>query len=310
MLSFDSLSATMRYALRLCRVYAQYERPLVFLGPIGSGKTTLAREAHAASGRSGKLVTVSAGELTETHYADRLFGHVAGAYTGAVGARAGAFAEAADGTLLLDDLALAPEPAQAAILRVIESGRFRPVGSSEDEISTARISFASTVSPHELVQRGDLLPDLHSRLGEFVVEVPPLRDREGEVLALAETLADRFLDEHDEETTVALTPEVRTLLTAYHWPFNIRELRSVVERAAVHAIAESDADEAVVSLRPPHLPERFHRLDELDAPSSRPKLTRALVEHVVREAGGNQSEAARRLGVHRNTVARYLKGDR
>lgn len=111
-------SPAIRHALELCHLYARVDRPIVFVGPIGAGKTTIARETHRLSKRSGDFVSVSAGELTENLYPDTLWGHEVGAYTGAVKARQGAYAQASDGTLLLDDLALmAQRVARASIRR-------------------------------------------------------------------------------------------------------------------------------------------------------------------------------------------------
>ena len=129
-------------------------RPVVLVGPVGAGKTTLARRLHERSGRPGPLICISAGELTQNLYGDSLFGHVSGAFTGARGSRKGAFTEARRGTLLLDDLAVMRPEVQAAVLRVLESGRFRPLGGAEDEVADCRIVFASTERPGDLVRTG------------------------------------------------------------------------------------------------------------------------------------------------------------
>ena len=291
----------MRLALELCGVYSRFNRPIVLHGPVGSGKTTLARSIHQQARPSKPFVSISAGELVETLYADTLFGHASGAYTGASAARDGALREAAAGTLLLDDLALMPVVAQAAILRVMESSRFRPLGARRDEMASCRWVFATTEDPLELVAEGRLLQDLASRLGEFKVRVPALRERSEDVLSLAAHFGGAFLAEHVIEARFVMADEVQRLLVDYSWPGNVRELRAVVERAAAHAGVNQDE----VVVRPPHLPERIRSFDpEVDR---RVRLNAELVHRVLDEVQGNRSEAARRLGVHRNTIGRYLK---
>jgi DNA-binding NtrC family response regulator len=298
---WDSLAPEARHALELARLYAGLNRTVVIVGAVGVGKTFLAREIHRASARVGELVEVSAGELTESLFADTLFGHVAGAFTGASSMRRGAIAEAADGSLLLDDLAIMPRVVQSAVLRVIESRRYRPLGGKRDKAATCRLVLASTEDPRTLAEKGDLLPDLASRLGEFVVRLPPLRARRADIVALARRAGEEMLREHGFRGDLALSDEVRVLLEAYRWPYNVRELKSVMERAVVHA---GMSHESVV-IRPVHLPERVR--NSLSASDPKTSLTVELVESVLRRVGGNQSEAARRLGVHRNTIARYVR---
>jgi DNA-binding NtrC family response regulator len=284
------------------RLYARFNRNVVFVGPVGAGKTTLAREVFEAANCSGRFVSVGCGELGETLYTDTLFGHLRGAYTGAGSSRDGALRGASDGVLLLDDLVLMPIAAQAAILRVIETGRYRPLGSARDELATCRILFASTVAPHELVASGRLLQDLASRLGEFIVQVPPLRARREDILSIAQEFAASLLREHRVHATVAWDEKVVEILRSYDWPGNVRELRSVVERAVVHA----GTTDGVARVTLAHLPERIRRFDPSES-TQKAELTANLIQRVVMDAGGNQCEAARRLGVHRNTIGRYLR---
>jgi DNA-binding NtrC family response regulator len=202
---------------------------------------------------------------------------------------------------LLDDLALMPTAAQAALLRVLESRRFRPLGGLRDEIAACRILFATTEEPRELVTEGRILPDLASRLGEFIVAVPALRDRKEDIVPLAEAAARQFLHEHGIRADIRFSEDAIALLQAFDWPTNVRELRAVAERAVVHAGAVN----GLVTVRAAHLPERIRLFDGSGAAT--PKLTLELVEYAIRQSRGNRSEAARRLGVHRNTIAKYCQ---
>jgi DNA-binding NtrC family response regulator len=290
----------MRHVLEQCDLFARVKRPLVLVGPIGVGKTTLAREVHRRSGRTGELVLISTGELTETLQSDRLFGHVQGAFTGADKSRKGAFAEAAGGTLLLDDLALIPRLTQDRILRVLESAMYRPLGASRDEQADCRMILASTKEPADLVEEGHLLPDLASRLGGFIVLVPPLRERRLDIVPLAEHAGRRMVLEHGHSGTVSFSDEARALLENYPWKWNVRELLGVVERAV--AVAGMDQERIVV--------QRAHLPRELRTPSPRRRpedVTPQIVYRAVRNAGGNKSLAARQIGVHRNTINRKLE---
>ncbi len=288
-------------ARRMAKSYSRLSRPVVLVGPVGSGKTTLAREIHAWSGRSGDCVSVSAGELTEALYADALLGHVGGAFTGARGDRKGAFELARGGTLLLDDVAFMPSVAQAAILRAVEDRCVRPLGASRDVPITCREVYAMTEEPQNLCDRGALLPDLRSRMGEFVIRLPSLRDRVAEIPILFERYATSFAREHFLGTCPQLSHGAARALSDYSWPGNLRELKGVAERAALHALAE---DRREVLLR--HLP---CRIVERRAESTPRRLTTELARFALEAADGNKSKAAEALGVHRNTLSRYLRAE-
>lgn len=297
----SSRSEAIRYSLDLCDLYARVRRPVLFVGPVGSGKTSLAKRVHDRSGRPGRFVPVSAGELSETLFEDALFGHAVGAYTGAKGVREGALREASAGTLLIDDLALLSTRVQAAVLRVLESGRFRPLGAKRDEVADCRILFASTVRPAALTRSGRLLPDMASRLGELVVDVPPLAGRVADIPSIASGAAHEFLREHGASGEVSFTPAAHRALREYPWPGNVRELKGVVERGVIHAGMHQHR--VVVDVV--HLPDKIRQPRRVERSGS--ELTLGLVEAAVRRAGGNKSEAARQLGVHRNTILRVLR---
>jgi len=291
----------MRVAIERCDLYAAVARPVLFVGPIGAGKTTLARRLHSSSGRTGRFVAVTSGEASESMYRDTLFGHRRGAFTGASADRAGAIERALEGTLLLDDIAFLPHEAQIALLRVLEERRFYPIGAERQREVRCRFAFASTVSLTSLIDDGHLIPDLSSRLGEFVVRVPGLAERRTEIPVIARRFAAEFRVEHGEEPHVDFSDDALKLLQAYCWPTNVRGLKNVVERAVVHA----GLREPIPVVDAIHLPDRIVSFEPTQEESA--KLTRALVARALADAAGNQTEAARRLGVHRNTVARWAR---
>lgn len=298
-------SPRMRVAYGLCALYAQAKRPVVFVGSVGAGKTRLAYHIHRLSKRPGKFVSVSAGEVAESLYHDALFGHQPGAFTGANRPKDGSFELAKNGTLFLDDLAYFPKIAQSAVLRVLEDRRFLPLGAVKDRPITCRELFATTKSLVDLERDGQLLPDLRSRMGELIIRVPSLAERPEEIIPIADHLARGFLKEHAYgQTRFEISAAAAELMIRYPWPTNIRELKGVVERAILHA---GPGKNGIVIL-PDHLPGRFLKEWSFSREDSSNRLSRDLVRQIVRDVGGNRAEAARQLGVHRNTVARYLKG--
>jgi DNA-binding NtrC family response regulator len=168
----EGVGLAMRIALERCRLYATVKRPVLLVGPVGAGKTTIARRLHQESGRVGDLVPLTSAESSVEMFRDALFGHTRGAFTGAQAERRGALARASEGTLLLDDLPFLEVEAQAALLRTLEDRAFRPIGSDRDLPVTCRFLFASTLSIEALVEDRGFLPDLASRIGDFVIPVP------------------------------------------------------------------------------------------------------------------------------------------
>jgi DNA-binding NtrC family response regulator len=296
-------SSAMRRALDLCWLYAPLDAPVLFVGPVGSGKTSLAEVLHAHSERSGELIAVSGGELGGELYRSLLFGHERGAFTGADARVPGLLTLAAGGTLLLDDLALAPLGAQSAILRVLDRGRYRLLGTSMEAACSARWAFGSTVELKALVAEGRMLPDLKSRLGALIVEVPPLSARLDDILTLARTFVERTLAEtHGRTTRVVLHDDTKSLLLRYDWPENVRELSTVMFRAAVHAGHQG----LETTIRPTHLPLDLQMLEGVES-AGRKQVRSELVYQAWIEADKSQAKAARTLGLHRNTVARHIR---
>ena len=211
---------------------AALNRPVLVVGERGTGKELVAERLHRLSPRwAGPLVTMNCAALPETLIEAELFGHEAGAFTGATKARAGRFEEADGGTLFLDELATLSMGAQERLLRATEYGEVTRIGASRPVRVDVRIVAATNEHLPELVERGRFRADLLDRLSFEVVTLPPLRVREGDVPVLAEHFARRMAAELDWPYWPGFGPNAAEALAGHDWPGNVRELRNVVERA-------------------------------------------------------------------------------
>ena len=217
---------------RLSRA-AKVDRPVLLVGERGTGKELAAIRLHYLSGRwNGPLVTLNCAALAPTLIEAELFGHEAGAFTGATGERAGRFEVASEGTLVLDEIGRIPLEAQVKILRVVEYGVFERVGGSHPVQVDARIVGSTNADLPALAREGRFLPDLLDRLAFEVLALPPLRERQGDIALLANHFAARMAQELGRAGIPEFTDEAMAALLSHPWPGNVRELKNVVERAA------------------------------------------------------------------------------
>lgn len=207
-------------------------RPVLVIGERGTGKELIAQRLHRLSSRWGEpLVTLNCAALPETLIEAELFGHEAGAFTGAVRARAGRFEEADRGTLFLDELGTLSMAAQERLLRAIEYGEISRIGASRALRVDVRIVAATNADLPRLAEEGKFRADLLDRLSFEVITLPPLRARDGDVTELAEYYGRRMGSELGWSAWPGFSPAALAALEAYQWPGNVRELRNVVERA-------------------------------------------------------------------------------
>jgi psp operon transcriptional activator len=207
-------------------------RPVLVIGERGTGKELIAQRLHRLSQRWGEpLVTLNCAALPETLIEAELFGHEAGAFTGATRARAGRFEEADKGTLFLDELGTLSMGAQERLLRAVEYGEVTRIGSSRPMQVDVRIVGATNADLPRMAAAGKFRPDLLDRLSFEVITLPPLRAREGDVPELAEYYGRRMANELGWNRWPGFAPQAMGALEAYAWPGNVRELRNVVERA-------------------------------------------------------------------------------
>lgn len=216
---------------RVSRV-APLAKPVLIIGERGSGKELIAARLHYLSERWARpFVKFNCAALNEELLESELFGHVAGAYTGAARARVGRFELASGGTIFIDELASMSTRLQEKLLRVVEYGEFERVGSSETIKVDVRFVGAANVDLPAQARAGKFREDLLDRLSFDVITVPPLRERQEDILLLAQKFAEGMARELDREYFAGFAPAAERALLAYNWPGNVRELRNVVERA-------------------------------------------------------------------------------
>jgi transcriptional regulator with GAF, ATPase, and Fis domain len=278
---------------------ARRDIPVLVRGETGTGKEIIASLLHAESARADRpLVRFNCAAIPAELAEAELFGHVKGAFTGAIAARRGFFREADGGTLVLDEVGELPLGLQAKLLRAVQEGEIQPVGAGRVEKVDVRV-IASTnrdLLAEALAKR--FREDLYYRLAVVELVVPPLRQRREDVAALARVFAARYAERFGVER-VTLSPELIAALSARAWPGNVRELESTIARLV--ATSEDGALRAS-DLEP--------RAETAGAESFREKVSayeRALIVEALDAADGNQSEAARRLGMSRVTLIDRIK---
>jgi DNA-binding NtrC family response regulator len=283
---------------------------VLIVGDSGTGKELVARSIHQHSTRSsGPFVAINCGALTETLLEAELFGHVRGAFTGAVGDRKGLWEEATGGTLFLDEVGETSPAFQVKLLRALQEGEIRRVGSSRSTQVDARVLAATNRNLEREVKTGKFREDLFYRLSVVTLRVPALSERRTDIPLLAERFLGLVLDREGHKQLSLSEETVRTLV-AYDWPGNVRELESAIEYAVLHArgneIVPDDlpvklqSDQVRSAARSP-LSALFEDLPALD------ELERRYLLYVLEVAGGNRTRAAEVLGIDRRTLYRMIE---
>lgn len=313
-------SPAMQQLFHQIRQIARADGPVLVQGESGTGKELVARALHDQSSRSnGPYLVVNCGGIPGELMESEFFGHAAGAFTGARTQRAGLFQQADGGTLMLDELGEMPLPLQAKLLRVLQDGRLRPVGTDHELQVDVRIIAATNRNLTEAVADGSFREDLFYRLETFAIQVPPLRARGDDVLRLAQFFLAR-LNARQQTRIKGFSDEALGVLQAYPFPGNVRELQNAVERAATFC------DSSLIE--PRHLPQRIcEQLTDpdmpispvLEGPTTLPRtgdpegmpsletVQRHYIHQVLHATGGNKRRAAEILGITRRTLYRWLE---
>jgi DNA-binding NtrC family response regulator len=284
---------------RSVEAVAPHPRTVIVTGETGTGKEIVARLLHRRSGRAGPFVAVNCGGFTEGLLASQLFGHVRGAFTGAVSEQQGLFRAARGGTLLLDEASDIPLAMQPTLLRVLETWEVRPVGSSRDVPIDVRVVAASNRELVTLVKQGLFRADLYARLAQWVIRLPPLRARREDIPALSRALLARL-----DAAVLTLTPDLEEAILVHTWPLNVRGLSNVLSIAAI-ATPRGQPLELGPEVRD------ALRDNDIDCPSTPPDVPQvvfdpASLEKLLGNFGGRVAEVARHVGVSRPKMYRLL----
>lgn len=299
-------------AFRYVEAIANTSQPVMIIGETGVGKEMIAATVHKASGRLGEFVTVNVAGLEDNLFADTLFGHARGAYTGADRARPGLIERAAKGTLFLDEIGDLSPASQVKLLRLLQEREYFRLGEDKPRQTDARIIVATNRDLSVAQEKGQFRKDLYYRLRSHHVHIPPLRERLDDL----PLLVDHFLDEAANELNKkkpSLPDETFDLLGVYPYPGNIRELKSLIFDAVTrHESGVLSLETFRQALRPAKVPSDTPPIirGKLRFESQLPTIKEArslLIREAMRRANGNQSVAAQILGITRQGLNKYLK---
>jgi len=288
----------------------------LIIGERGTGKELIANRLHYLSGRwDGPFISLNCAALNENLLDTELFGHEAGAFTGAQRRHPGRFERADGGTLFLDELATAPMLVQEKLLRVIEYGELERVGGSQPLQVNVRLVCATNANLPEMVEQERFRADLLDRLAFDVVNLPPLRERRSDIMLLAGQFAIQMCRELGLPLFPGFSQRARDTLLDYRWPGNIRELKNVVERSVYrHGSSETELDEIVIdpfSRSTPSPADKPHSAASpvlpLDLRQFQQTQEKQLLEQSLREAKYNQKRAAELLGLTYHQLRALLK---
>jgi DNA-binding NtrC family response regulator len=307
-------SQALRQVLRDIGQVAETDATVLILGETGTGKELVARAIHAASARRARqLIIVNCAAIPATLIESELFGHEAGAFTGATKKREGRFALADKSTIFLDEIGELPLGLQAKLLRVLQEGEFDPVGSSSAKKVNVRVLAATNRDLEKSVREGQFREDLFYRLNVFPLRLPPLRERGDDVVRLASAFARRFSTKMGR-TIAPMTADSAHRLKGYSWPGNVRELQNVIERAVITATdGQLNLDRALPEVSSPGLssdhstvpsPGRIRTAKELEE-LERANILQALAAAHWKVSG--EQGAAKLLGINASTLSSRMK---
>ncbi len=290
----------MRDVFKKIEKVARADISVLITGETGTGKELIAREIHKRGGRAkGPLVVINCGAIPENLLESELFGHVKGAFTGAIATRPGRFQSAHGGTLFLDEIGEMPLHLQVKILRALQERQVTKVGDSKAESVDIRIVAATHRNLEAMVKEGTFREDLYYRLNVVQIHLPPLRDRGDDVVVIANYLLRSYCEEQKLKVK-AFSPKAMTAMRRYSWPGNVRQLENRLKRAVVLAdgnqVSPEDLDIDVSDLE-----------DILPLQEALERFRRRYIDESLERNGGNRTKTARELGVDPRTVFRHLE---
>jgi DNA-binding NtrC family response regulator len=303
-------SRPMQAMFQLLETVAPSNSTILVTGETGTGKEVVARAIHHNSPRrSNRFVALNCSAIPETLLEAELFGHVKGAFTGAVGARQGRFEQAHKGTLFLDEVGTMSTALQSKLLRALQEREFERVGDNTTVKVDVRVIAATNSDLARMVADGSFREDLFYRLNVIPIQLPPLRDRREDIPLLVK----HFLEKFSPETTVNVSQGAMRALMAYAWPGNVRQLENAVERSVALSAGKAEIDAPdlppeVQSMPPPLSPPSLDFPDEgLDLGAYLASIERDLIQRSLERTGGNRNRAAELLRIKRTTLVEKLK---
>ncbi len=296
-------SAEMQDVVRTIERIAPKDVTILITGESGTGKEVIADLIHAMSPRSkGRIVKINCAALPRELIESELFGSVKGAFTGAHTDRDGLFRQAEGGTLFLDEISEMPIDTQAKLLRVLQDQKVRPVGGKTDYQTNCRLVAATNRDPELAIKDGKLREDLFYRISAISVNLPPLRERRDDIMPLANAFLKRFAGQANRAIR-GFTPAAIDRLTGFDWPGNVRQLQNEIQRAVL--LTEGDmidaADFSVTRAKPDNIDSQDTNFTLLEG------VERNAIVQMLKETNGNKLEAAKRLGIGRQTLYNKIK---
>ncbi len=302
-------SPEMERIIELVRRAAPSRSNILLMGESGTGKEVLARAIHQLSPRAEEpFVVVNTGAVPADLLESTLFGHVRGAFTGAVASRRGLFEVADGGTIFLDEIGTITLSTQAKLLRVIQEREFIPVGGEQNLRVDVRIIAATNANLAEMASQGTFREDLYYRLNVITIDIPPLRNRREDIPALANHFLRRYGEENGR-LEISIAPKALDVLQNYSWPGNVRQLENVIERAVVlcaEDVIDVDLLPSEVLTPQPAVTAQIPP-DGIDLKDAVNQYTRALIEAALARCGGVQRRAAQLLKVRPSTFHEMIR---
>lgn len=292
----------MRRLYRLIRRVSQTDANVMLIGESGTGKELAARTIHEQSNRADNpFIAINSAALTPELVESELFGHVKGAFTGAVSDREGCFEQGNGGTLFLDEITEMPLELQSKLLRVLESGEFKRVGSDKVFKTDVRIIAATNRQPLVAIEEGFLREDIYFRIAHFPIQLPPLRKRGRDIVELAK----HFLAYRNEMTGShkTISEEAQEILMAYQWPGNVRQLKHTIEKAHILALDQVGAGE-LASLQET---QEETSLETIAPGTPLKEAEKLLILATLESCDGNKTQAAEQLGISVKTLYNKLE---
>ncbi|MDW8311006.1 MAG: sigma-54 dependent transcriptional regulator, partial [Verrucomicrobiales bacterium] len=298
-------SPVMQEVVRTVERIAPSDVTVLITGESGTGKEIIADLLHAMSHRrSGRIIKINCAALPRELIESELFGAVKGAYTGAHTDREGLFRQAEGGTLFLDEISEMPVDTQSKLLRVLQDQEVRPVGGKTSYKTNCRVIAATNRKPEDAIKEGKLREDLYYRISTISVHLPPLRERREDIMPLANAFLKRFAAQAKRPIT-GFTPAAIERLMAFDWPGNVRQLQNEVQRAVL--LCEGPlVDAADLSITAVKVPGATTEGQDTNFTLLEAVERNAIIQ-MLKETGGNKLEAARRLGIGRQTLYNKIK---